>query len=194
MPSFSFPCGLAALLLAGGASTRMGQPKALLDCAGQPFWKMQMEKLQALNPDELFLSIPRELSLPSGPWRVLHDEKAELGPLSGLHAALQAMTGEWLVVLAIDLPDMTTAFLQNLYDTALAKRCGLVPRLDGFYESLAAIYPRSVAGLCREHLASNDRSLQRFARQAMAEGLLSLYPVTEENRSLFRNVNWPADL
>jgi len=194
MPCFRHPSGLAALLLAGGASTRMGQPKALLDYAGQPFWSVQMEKLQALRPDELFLSIPRELSLPSGPWQVLHDEKVERGPLSGLHAALQAMTGEWLVVLAVDLPDMTTAFLQNLCDAAPAKGCGLVPQLDGFYESLAAIYPRSLAGLCREHLASNDRSLQRFARQAMADGLLSIYPVMEENRSLFRNVNWPADV
>ena len=190
----SNPRGLATLLLAGGASTRMGQPKALLDYAGQPLWKVQMEKLEALNPGELFLSIPRDLSLPSGPWRVLHDEKVGLGPLSGLSAALQTMTAEWLIVLAIDLPDITTAFLQNLYETASAKGCGLVPQLDGFYQGLAAIYPRSVAGLCREHLASNDRSLQGFVRQAMAEGRLSIYPVTEENRSLFRNVNRPADL
>ena len=192
--AFRHPRGLAALLLAGGASTRMGQPKALLDYAGQPLWKMQMGKLQALHPDELFLSIPRELSLPSGPWRVLHDEKAGLGPLSGLHATLQAMTGEWLVVLAIDLPDMTTTFLQNLYDTALAKHCGLVPKLDGFYQGLAAIYPRSLAESCQTHLASNDRSLQRFARQAVADGQLATYQVAEENRALFRNVNRPADL
>ena len=172
----------------------MGQPKALLDFAGQPLWKIQMEKLQALNPDELFLSLPRDLLLPSGPWRVLHDEKAGLGPLSGLHSALQAMTSDWLIVLAIDLPDMTTAFLQDLYDTAQANRCGLVPQLDGFYESLAAVYPRSVAGLCGGHLASDDRSLQRFTRQAMADGQLTLSPVTPLNRSLFRNVNSPEDV
>jgi len=186
--------GLAALLLAGGASTRMGQPKALLEAAGRPFWEAQMEKLQALDPDELFISIPRELSLPSGPWQVLHDEKVGLGPLSGLHAALQAMTGEWLVVLAVDLPEMTTAFLRNLHEAATAKGCGLIPQLDGFYEGLAAIYPRSLADLCQTHLASKDRSLQRFARQAVADGQLSIYPVTEENRALFRNVNRPTDL
>jgi len=186
--------GLATLLLAGGASTRMGQPKALLDYGGQPLWRIQLEKLQSLHPAELFLSIPRELSAPPGPWQILHDQKSGLGPLSGLHAALKAMTGEWLVVLAVDLPDMTAAFLQNLYHAALAKGCGLVPKFDGVYEGLAAIYPRSLADLCEKHLASNDRSLQRFVRQAMADGLLSTYSITEESRSLFRNVNRPTDL
>jgi molybdopterin-guanine dinucleotide biosynthesis protein A len=186
--------GLAALLLAGGASTRMGRPKALLDRTGQPLWRIQLEKLESLYPVELFVSIPRELSLPPGPWQILYDQELGLGPLSGLHAALKAMTGEWLVVLAIDLPDMTTAFLQNLYQAARAKGCGLVPQFDGVYEGLAAIYPRSLADLCEKHLASNDRSLQRFARQAMADGFLSTYSVTEESRSLFRNVNRPADL
>jgi molybdopterin-guanine dinucleotide biosynthesis protein A len=186
--------GLAALLLAGGASTRMGRPKALLDHAGRPLWRIQLEKLESLHPAELFLSIPRELSLPPGPWQILHDQEVGLGPLSGLHAALKAMTGEWLVVLAVDLPDMTTAFLQNLYHAALAKGCALVPQFDGVYEGLAAIYPRSLADLCEKHLASNDRSLQRFARQAIADGFLSTYSITEESRSLFRNVNRPADL
>jgi len=172
----------------------MGRPKALLDCAGRPLWKIQMEKLRALDPDEVFLSIPRELSLPSGPWRVLHDEKVGLGPLSGLHAALQATTTEWLVVLAVDLPDMATAFLQNLCEAARVKGCGLIPQFDGFYEGLAAIYPRSLAALCGQHLAGSDRSLQHFVRQAMADGLLSAYPVGKANRSLFRNVNRPADL
>ena len=186
--------GLAALLLAGGASTRMGRPKALLDHAGQPLWRVQMEKLQSLHPVELFLSIPRELSLPPGPWQILHDHELGLGPLSGLHAALKTMRSEWLVVLAVDLPDMTAAFLQNLFHAALAKGCGMVPQFDGVYEGLAAIYPRSLAALCEKHLASSDRSLQRFARQAMADGFLTTYSITEESRSLFRNVNRPADL
>jgi len=172
----------------------MGQPKALLDFGGQPLWKRQMEKLQALAPNELFLSFPPSLPLPSGPWQALHDEKVGLGPLSGLHAALRIMKSKWLVVLAVDLPDMTPAFLQNLYDLALAKGCGVVPQLDGFHQCLAAIYPRELAVLCGKHLASPDRSLQGLARQAVADGLLSVYPVTEEERPYFRNVNRPVDL
>lgn len=190
----SSPGGLAALLLAGGASKRMGQPKALLDYEGQPLWRAQMEKLQGLHPGELFLSVPQELSLPAGPWHILHDEKSGLGPLSGLSAAFKSMTCEWLAVLAIDLPDMTSGFLQNLHADSLARGCGLVPQLDGFYEGLAAVYPRSIADLCGKHLASEDRSLQRFVRQGMADGYLINYPVTEAERPLFRNVNSPADL
>ena len=104
------------------------------------------------------------------------------------------MAGEWLVVLAVDLPEMTAGFLQNLHHDSLQRGCGFVPQLDGFYEGLAAVYPRSITGLCGKHLASDDRSLQRFVRQAMADGLLALYPVAESERFLFRNVNSPAEL
>jgi molybdopterin-guanine dinucleotide biosynthesis protein A len=172
----------------------MGRPKALLEIAGRPLWRIQLEKLQSLHPVELFLSIPHELSLPPGPWQILYDQESGLGPLSGLHAALKAMTGEWLVVLAIDLPDMTTVFLENLYHAALTKGCGVVPQFDGVYEGLAAIYPRALADLCQKHLACKDRSLQRFVRQAIADGFLMTYSMTEESRPLFRNVNRPADL
>lgn len=185
---------LAALLLAGGASTRMGYPKALIDQAGQPLWRVQMEKLQALDPAELFLSIPRELSLPSGPWQILYDREPGLGPLSGIHAALKTMTSEWLVVLAVDLPDMTPGFLQNLYHSSLARGSGVVPQFDGFYQGLAAVYPRSLADLCETHLSGHDRSLQGIVRQGVAGGLLAVDPVVKESRPLFRNVNRPADL
>ena len=183
---------LAALLLAGGASTRMGRPKAMLDCAGQPLWRAQAEKLQALAPDELFISLPRELDLPKGPWTALHDWEPGLGPLSGIHAALQTMTADWLIVLAVDLPEMTASFLENLCQRA--EKRGVVPQLDGFYEGLAAVYPRSLANLCGKILGSEDRSLQNFVRQGIAEGFLSEYPATEKERPLFRNVNRPSDL
>jgi molybdenum cofactor guanylyltransferase len=186
--------GFAALLLAGGASSRMGQPKALLDYAGQPLWRIQMEKLRALDPGEMFLSLPPVISLPPGSWQILHDEKSGLGPLSGLHAALKAMTGEWLVVLAIDLPDMTVAFLQHLCAMAMKRNCGIVPQLDGFYHGLVAVYPRAMVDLCKEHLASEDRSLQRFVRLGIAHELLAAYPMAETDRFLFRNVNSPEDL
>jgi len=190
----SAPGRLAALLLAGGASTRMGQPKLLLDRGGQPLWRVQTEKLQALNPGELFISIPPEISLPAGPWKILHDEQPGLGPLSGIHAALKGMKGEWLVVLAVDLPDMSAAFLQNLCAMARKRGLGIVPQFDGFYEGLVAVYPRAIADLCGKHLAGEDRSLQRFVRQGLADGLLAVYPVVDSERPLLRNVNSPADL
>src|SRR6202044_2197920 len=54
----------AALLLAGGTSTRMGFPKALANRDGAPLWRVQMDKLAELHPAETFFSAPRDLELP----------------------------------------------------------------------------------------------------------------------------------
>ena len=79
----------AAVLLAGGRSTRMGVSKASLDCDGTPLWLFQMEKLIRLHPDRLFFSVQPETEFPSGSWTFVHDRSLDIGPLGGLEAALR---------------------------------------------------------------------------------------------------------
>lgn len=184
----------AALLLAGGASLRMGSPKALLDFEGRPLWRVQLEKLQSLLPSELFISAPRELSLPPTEGKILHDEQPGLGPLAGLWAARQAMSAPWLIVLAIDLPAMTPAYLQTLRDVARSTKLGQVPREeDDYYLGLAAIYPGAWLDHTETYLQSEDRSLQRFVHDGIEAGLLAARSVSQNELPLFLNVNDPAD-
>jgi molybdopterin-guanine dinucleotide biosynthesis protein A len=185
----------AALLLAGGASTRMGFPKALADVEGKPLWRTQIEKLAALLPAELFFSAPEGLELPAGTWTLIRDEKTGLGPLAGLAAAHRIMSAGWLIVLAIDLPRMTASYLETLRGRAFTSGLGQVPELDGRYLGLAAIYPRAFLDRHLDaHLRSDDRSVQRLVRAGIAEGSLASCPVAENERHLFQNVNTPEDL
>ena len=66
----------AAVLLAGGRSTRMGTNKALLDYQGMPIWRFQMDKLIQLGPDQLFFSVQSGMEFPSGSWTFVHDRSA----------------------------------------------------------------------------------------------------------------------
>ncbi len=185
----------AALLLAGGASARMGFPKALAEVDGKPLWRAQLDKLIALAPAELFLSVPPGLHFPAGNWTVLHDAQSGLGPLAGLAAAHRIMSVDWLLVLAVDLPRMTASYLQTLRDRAFTSGIGQVPELEGRYLGLAAIYPRPFLDDHLEaHLRSDDRSVQRFVRAGITEGRLAVFPVAENKRHLFQNVNTPEDL
>jgi molybdopterin-guanine dinucleotide biosynthesis protein A len=186
---------LAALLLAGGASTRMGFPKALLSQSGQPLWQVQLGRLDALGPEERFLSAPRELALHDHAWKTVHDDKPDLGPLAGMAAAVRIMSADWLLVLAVDLPHMTSEYLGGLCDRASASGRGQVPEMDGQYLGLSAVYPRDfLTAHLKTHLRSEDRSVQRFVQTGISLGLLEVCPVAKNEHRLFQNVNTPVDL
>jgi molybdopterin-guanine dinucleotide biosynthesis protein A len=75
----------------------------------------------------------------------LHDCVAEAGPLAGIERVLAVASARLVLVLAVDMPNMTSSFLRRL-----AANCkggvGAIPRLNGRVEPLAAFYPTSAQG------------------------------------------------
>jgi molybdopterin-guanine dinucleotide biosynthesis protein A len=182
----------SALVLAGGQSSRMGRPKATLELSGVALWRRQVATLQGLGPSEILISAGADWSPGEGSWKVITDRVAGLGPLAGLQSAFAAMSTEWLLVLGVDMPAMSLGMLGRILAQSGEK--GVVPVLDGFYQGLAALYPRSVAALVDAALATEFRSLQSLIGGAVNDGLVEARPVTDADRSLFWNVNRPGDL
>ena len=182
----------AAVLLAGGRSSRMPTNKAFLEYEGMPMWRFQIDKLTKLGPDQLFLSVQRGAEFPSGPWRLVHDRSAELGPLGGLEAALQQTHSELLLTLAVDMPRMTVNFLRELLEQSGS--AGTVPLLDGFYCGTAAVYPVSILPLVEKILAGKDRSFRRLIGEALKAGLMNAKEIPASRAALFANWNSPEDL
>jgi molybdenum cofactor guanylyltransferase len=181
----------SAVLLAGGKSSRMGRDKAFLVFDGQPLWRRQMEKLRQLSPEQIMVSGP-----PRKEWsdcHVIADEVDHAGPLAGIAAALGKCTTSHLVVLAVDLPMMTSNFLQSLLALCGEKR-GAVPRNAASFEPLAAVYPANCAFLAESALRDGDLSLQSFARKGTNEKWLVEREISESEILLFTNLNTPADL
>jgi molybdopterin-guanine dinucleotide biosynthesis protein A len=179
-----------ALLLAGGASRRMGRDKALLPLPdGRLLWQRQLGVLQELTPTELYISGPAKDGYPAAVRR-LEDARPGLGPLSGIAAGLRVLQAPLLVVLAVDLPMMTAAFLQRLLE-ACGPQHGRVPRhaQTGYYEPLAAIYPRECGRLAEERLRGNDQSMQTFI--GAAGTLIQALDLKQEDEPLFVNWNEP---
>jgi molybdopterin-guanine dinucleotide biosynthesis protein A len=188
MPTFS------AALIAGGQSSRMGRDKALLTVHGSDclLWQRQLHTLEALNPQKILWSGRPRPGLPVY-LRVVPDEVANAGPLAGISACLNQLESDLLIVLAIDLPRMSAAFLRTLL-TRCSDECGAVVQQGGFFEPLAAIYPRSLHILATEHLNQKRLALQELMREAVLQGLLKAIPLDESDALLFKNVNSPADL
>jgi len=178
----------AAVLLAGGRSTRMGRDKATLLIDGQPLWQRQLATLRALHPAELFISGRRDGPYAAAGVEIIEDAIPDLGPLGGIAAALHHAESPLVLVLAIDLPAMTAEFLGTLLQDARPT----VPRRNNNFEPLAAIYPKSAHPIAEELLREDDRSLQRFVRRLIEDDLAQARSIVTEEWSLFRNVNHPA--
>jgi molybdenum cofactor guanylyltransferase len=186
-------CAFSAVLLAGGKSSRMGRDKAGVIVAGQSLWQRQLSTLHALHPAELFVSGKSDGPYASSDISVVTDITPDRGPLSGLEASLHYAAHPLLLVLAIDLPAMTAEFLSRLLREVSSER-GCVPCIDGWFEPLAAVYPRHSLPLVQKCLRGEDFSMQSFVRQAISSNLVTSWTIPEEDTPLFRNVNTPIDL
>ena len=182
----------AAVLLAGGRSSRMRTNKAFLKYDGMPMWRFQIDKLVKLSPDQLFFSVQQGAEFPPGPWRFVHDRSAELGPLGGLEAALRQTHSEFLLTLAVDMPGMTVDFLRELLEQS--RSAGTVPLVGGFYCGTAAVYPVKVLPLVEKILAAKNRSFQRLIEEAIKSEMLTAKEVSAPQAALFANWNSPEDL
>lgn len=183
----------AAALLAGGHSRRMGTDKAFLPWQGRPLWEHQLDKLRSLAPTRLLLScragqpfvLPAEVTPVRDAW-------PECGPLGGVASCMRACDAPLLLVLGIDLPLLPAEFLRDLL-TEVTASCGVVVRVQQFFEPLAAIYPRALRSLAGEHLAAGRFAMQDFIRTGIARDYLRCVDLPVEAR-WFTNWNAPGDL
>jgi molybdopterin-guanine dinucleotide biosynthesis protein A len=183
---------LDAVVLAGGQSTRMGQDKAWLPFRGHPLIAHQIETVRQIRPGEILVSGRRGTDYGQLECRILQDEVANRGPLEGIRQALSTASADLLLVLAVDMPLMTTAFL-----TRLVRRCtpevGCVPRLNGRYEALAAIYPVSALPVIESMFARDSFAAVAMAESCVKTGLVLPYEVSNNSSRLFSNWNTQAD-
>lgn len=107
-------------VLAGGAGRRMGRPKGLLSLDGQPIVERLFDRLAWTGPTILVTAPGRER--PPG-WRRFDREVVDpvdgQGPLRGLLTAMQAARTPEIVVVAMDMPGLTSAPLLWLIERLL---------------------------------------------------------------------------
>jgi molybdopterin-guanine dinucleotide biosynthesis protein A len=180
---------LSAVLLAGGESRRMGRDKAFLEVDGEPLWRRQISKLEQVAA-EVLISVHDATSKIESLHHKVYDPPHARGPLAGLASALRAISHSHLLVLAVDLPAMTSGYLSTLA-SLITPGIGVAPKAEGFFQGTAAIYPREILPIVEAVLDSDDRSFQNLLRKACTEGLMISVSVANEELPLFANWNTP---
>ncbi len=187
----------SAALLAGGRSTRMRQDKALLHWHGQDLWQAQLHKLQSIGAGRVLLSCRSEQPFfvsPSDGVEVLHDpDEADDGPLGAITRCLEHVQMP-LLVLAVDMPWMTAAFLREQLGRHDNAEQGWFFRGPHGDEALAGMYAPAMLPVMCQALSAKNLKLQHVIEACMHAGSAITHKIEGGQATFFRNVNTPADL
>jgi molybdopterin-guanine dinucleotide biosynthesis protein A len=146
------PC--SAIVLAGGKSSRMGQPKALLRFDDEPLIVHVVRTLARLFADIVVVTAP-EQELPTLPVTLVRDTVAYQGPVGGILYGLQVAHTEVCFVTSCDAPFLNLALLSYLLSQS-ADYDVVVPYWQERLQPLHAVYRRSVAPLLQEQLERGE--------------------------------------
>jgi molybdopterin-guanine dinucleotide biosynthesis protein A len=169
----------------------MGLNKALLELDGQTLIARVLDRL-ALLCDELIVSADAVELYADLPVQVVPDLVPGRGALGGIHAGLTAMCNDKAVVVACDMPLLSLRLLRYMVTLSPGYDV-VVPRLEGFYEPLHAVYSARCVEPIARLITEGSRRIVDFYRQ------VRLREVTEEDVRLFDaalsfvNVNTPQD-
>ena len=184
---------LTAMLLAGGRSQRMGRDKVTMTFDDQPLWQRQLQLLRKISPTTLWVSARTRPAWCPLDVEIVLDDPPSQGPLSGLTPGLRRLQTSHLLVLAIDLPRVSPEHLRKLWSLTQPGKA-IIPFNGDYFEPLCAIYPAEAAPIAQEVLNGGDFSLQHFARTLVNTSRGHAYPLSQNERSLYLNLNTPEDL
>jgi len=149
----------AAIILCGGLSKRMGQPKADLMFGSETMLGRCVRLFAEIaTPRVVVAAVGQSLPELPGDVEVVRDEHPERGPLEGFATGLAAVAGRakatWLI--ACDAPFVQPALFLALH-AALEGYDAVIPLIDHESYPLTACYATSILPLVQSMRASNVR-------------------------------------
>lgn len=184
----------AAIILAGGKSSRMGTNKALLKINAKPNIERIRDALKGYF-NELILIANNPGDYQFLELKTVADEYPGMGPLAGLHAGLTASECELNLLAACDMP-----FVSGELAAALVQQCGqydaVIPVINGTQQPLFAVFHKRVAEQAAKCIESGRLRMKDLFEQInvryITEHDLADFSGQELER-IFFNMNHPAE-
>jgi len=180
-------------ILAGGASSRMGANKALLQIHGEPLISRVAKTLSACPAVAEILLITNNpsdyefLHLPSFP-----DRQPGKGPLGGIYTALSHAKFSRVLVVACDMPLITPALLDHLCRQSSGVDVCVTESKQGL-EPLCAVYAKSCLPVIEKQLRDNRLKVSDFYPQIKTTIIRVDASLPFYEPDLLLNVNTPEE-
>lgn len=181
-------------VLAGGKSSRMGADKFALEINGETFLTRAAKTLsETCESVKIVLNQTQNIETE---FEIVRDIYAGRGALGAIHAAQKNCDTQFAVILAVDLPFVTTEAVKKLQKNAAAsgKYSAVVPRqTDGRAQPICAVYrPEFCLPALEKLLRENDSASVRDFLELISPKYIEANRLSENENLLF-NVNKPSD-
>jgi molybdopterin-guanine dinucleotide biosynthesis protein A len=180
------------VILAGGASSRMGSNKALLPYRGGRFIEAICRQLAELFPEVIVVTnMPEQYRFL--PCRKVPDLFPNIGPLAGIHSGLCHSATPYIFAVACDMPNLNAELIRRL--AAGAKGVDVViPESGKGLEPMHAFYGQGCRAAMEEALVAGDRKIvsffERVTVRTVSHGEVA---AVDPDFASFRNINTPDD-
>jgi molybdopterin-guanine dinucleotide biosynthesis protein A len=183
---------IAAFILAGGASRRMGTDKSQLILEGQSFVERIAAKLVTITRNVVVVgkSSPASAMLQHVP-----DIYPQWGALGGVHTALASCAAPWCLIVACDFPFVTAELFDRLASLRADFEAVAPVQSDGIPQPLCGLYQTALCLKRAEQLInSGERKpialLQSVRTRWVPFAEIEDLPGAER---FFDNINTPED-
>ena len=133
---------LTVVIQAGGASSRMGEDKALKMFLGKPLIQRVIERMSPIA-DEIIVTTNRPAEYTFLNYRLIPDLKPGRGALGGLYTAIASAAHPLVAVVACDMPFASQMFFEGARRLMVKEEADvIIAKTDEGYEPLHALYRR----------------------------------------------------
>jgi len=183
---------LTGFVLTGGKSSRMGSDKAMLRLpGGETLVEHALALVSSIASEVRLLGARQKYAGLAWAGEIVEDLYLDRGPLAGIHAGLKGSSTELNLVLAVDMPAVTSSLLRYLIGRAEASQAlVVVPDVGGRQQPLCAIYRKDFYRIAEQALAQNRNKVN--AAFVAASTLVLTEPELAAagfRAGLFRNLN-----
>lgn len=197
---------IEGFVLAGGASSRMGKPKAGLILGGNTMLDRAVAAISPVSAGNVTAILPEDLRIEgvdTNSFRVAHDfeipgtKQPTRAPIVGLYSALKLSSAPWIAVLAVDLPFVTAELFEKLAEQIHDDVDAVVPvQPDGYVQPLCAFYRcGTVLRAIGRGSDGEDISLRSLLSKVRTKHVpFSEIAELKDSEQFFLNVNTPEDL
>ncbi len=155
----------SAVILAGGAGSRLGKEKSLIEFDGRLLIQWSAEKLAHVVEDVVVVARdPEQASqlkdlIPNA--TITCDSISGYGPVAGLAEGMKNARGEYVLAVGCDLPFLNIDVINLLFELAQGYDAAVPTKEKGMMEPLHAVYKRdALKSSCQKAIERGERRIR----------------------------------